>query len=284
MLLDAELRAALHAQAQPNVAHGPVRGAIAICDEARTTDKHDKAIYQAGDWSSTLEACLVAWAATDEPAARQDRDEVLHRAARRSRRGRRPQGGDAAVRRDAGYAIRNLGPYTALAYDWLHDAPGMTAGAARPRARALEGVARLVSPRSGYRAHDPGSNYHAGYLIAATTDRDRAGRRGRRRRRRAVAARRRRDVGQGDGAPRSPTTACSTAATGPRAGSTARSSVAEYALARAAARAPASRSTASRGGSTRVLRHHVYALSPGRRRVRRAATPRPRPRTSRRTC
>ncbi len=166
MLLDSELRAALHAQA--GEAHGPVRGAIAICDEARTTDKHDKAIYQAGDWSSTLEACLVAWAATDDAqhaktalkfftALLDDLDEVGDH-----------KGGDAAVRRDSGYSIRNLGLATAIAYDWLHDAPGMTEDL-RAHARARWKAWLEWFAASGYRAHDPASNYYAGYMIAATT-------------------------------------------------------------------------------------------------------------------
>ncbi len=36
-------------------------------------------------------------------------------------------GGDAAVRHDSGYPIRSRGCFGAIAYDWLHDAPGMTA-------------------------------------------------------------------------------------------------------------------------------------------------------------
>ena len=166
MLLDAELRAALHAQAAE--AHGPVRGAIALCDEARTTDKHDKAIYQAGDWSSTLEACLVAWAATDDPQHAKTALKFFTALLDDLYAVGDHKGGDAAVRRDSGYSIRNLGLATAIAYDWLHDAPGMTEelrAHARGRWKAwLEWFAA-----SGYRAHDPASNYYAGYMIAATT-------------------------------------------------------------------------------------------------------------------
>ncbi len=35
-------------------------------------------------------------------------------------------GGDAIVRHDDGYSIRTHGVLGAIAYDWLHDAPGMT--------------------------------------------------------------------------------------------------------------------------------------------------------------
>ena len=39
--------------------------AIALCDDARTTHKYDGAQYQGFEWAKTLQACLVAWAATD---------------------------------------------------------------------------------------------------------------------------------------------------------------------------------------------------------------------------
>ena len=38
--------------------------------------------------------------------------------------GATPKQAIAAIRRDTGYAIRFIGPHAALAYDWLHDAPG----------------------------------------------------------------------------------------------------------------------------------------------------------------
>src|SRR3954471_16696446 len=119
MLLDTNLKAAWKAQAA--LEHGPVVGAIKLCDDARETPEHDNAVYQGAEWSKVLQACLVAWAATDKPehaktaikfmtALLDDLDKVGDK-----------QGGDAAATRDSGYAIRNLGPYTALAYDWLHD-------------------------------------------------------------------------------------------------------------------------------------------------------------------
>ena len=119
MLLDADLRAAWKAQAK--LPHGPVVGAIALCEDARNTREHDHAVYQGSEWAKVLQACLVAWAATDDhddqttairffTALIDDLDEIGDH-----------KGGDEAARRDDGYAIRNLGPYTALAYDWLYD-------------------------------------------------------------------------------------------------------------------------------------------------------------------
>src|SRR5437763_868333 len=106
MVLDAELKKAWHAQAK--AAHGPVVGAIALCTEAGTTHEHDHALYQGAEWAKVLQACLVAWAATDSDdhattairfytALLDDLDVIGD-----------GKGGDNAARRDDGYAIRNL--------------------------------------------------------------------------------------------------------------------------------------------------------------------------------
>lgn len=165
MLLDHDLRAAWQAQAKE--AHGPVVGAIALCDEAGRSHEHDHAVYQGSEWSKVLQACLVAWAATGDKdhaatavhfftALLDDLDDIGD-----------GKGGDTAASRDDGYAIRNLGPMTALAYDWLHDAPGMTPELrARARQRWKAWLAWYAA--KGYRADKPGTNYYTGYLIAAT--------------------------------------------------------------------------------------------------------------------
>src|SRR5262249_16245461 len=146
-----------------------------------------------------LQACLVAWAATEKPehartairfftALLDDLDKIGD-----------GLGGDESARRDHGYAIRNLGPYTALAYDWLHDQPAITPNLApRPRAPAVGRVARLV-PRERLPRAPPGLELPGRLPRRGDADRDRAGRRGGRGGRTAVAARRRRAVGQGHG-------------------------------------------------------------------------------------
>ncbi|HEY5920037.1 MAG TPA: hypothetical protein VIV11_00140, partial [Kofleriaceae bacterium] len=124
--------------------------------------------YQGSEWAKVLQACLVAWVATDSKddaataikyftALLDDLDRIGD-----------GRGGDQAARRDQGYSIRNLAPYTALAYDWLHGHPLLTPelkARARQRWKAWLDWYR----DKGYRATSPGSNYHAGYLIAATT-------------------------------------------------------------------------------------------------------------------
>ncbi|HEY0482135.1 MAG TPA: hypothetical protein VGD37_31665, partial [Kofleriaceae bacterium] len=164
MLLDAGLRAAWQAQRKD----GQVRRVIELCDDADNTREHAGAQYMGSEWKKMLQACLVAWATTGErghaasairyfTALLDDLDTLGD-----------GKGGDAAANRDSGYAIRNLAPYTAIAYDWLHDAPGMTP-ALRARARQRWAAWLGWYERSGYHPHDPGSNYHAGYLLAATT-------------------------------------------------------------------------------------------------------------------
>ena len=164
MLLDAKLRAAWKAQGETG--HGAVAGAIALCSDTASKD-HESSLYMGAEWSKMLQACLVAWAATDEPrhaatalryftALLDDLEKIGD-----------GKGGDQAALRDSGYAIRNLAPYTALAYDWLHDQPGMTP-ALRSRARQRWAAWLAGFRAKGYHPRDPGSNYQAGYLIAAT--------------------------------------------------------------------------------------------------------------------
>lgn len=163
MLLDAPTKAAFQAMAK--LERGPVVGAVRLCDEARTTEEHDRAVYMGSEWSKVLQACLVAWAATDKPehaktairffdALLDDLDKVGDK-----------QGGDTAANRDSGYALRNLGPYTALAYDWLHD---KLTPAQRQKARQRWAAWLDWYKDKGYRARVPGSNYQSGYLAAAT--------------------------------------------------------------------------------------------------------------------
>ncbi len=166
MLLDSELRAKWRAQAGRG--DGPVADAIRLCEDARKTRNHDRALYMGSEWSKVLQACLVAWATTNSnhdaatavryfTALLDDLDIIGD-----------GRGGDAAAWRSSGYAIRNLAPYTALAYDWLYDHPLMTAEL-RTRARQRWRAWLAWYRDKGYRATSPGSNYHAGYLFAATT-------------------------------------------------------------------------------------------------------------------
>jgi hypothetical protein len=76
-------------------------------------------------------------------------------------------GGDSVVTHDTGYAMRTFAPYSALAYDWLHDAPGVTEEL-RAHARARFHAWSTYYSTEGYLRDLPGANYHAGYVFAAT--------------------------------------------------------------------------------------------------------------------
>jgi hypothetical protein len=258
MLLDAELRTAWRARSKEG--RGPIGGAIAVCDGDRSSREHAGAQYMGSEWKKMLQACLVAWAATGEPghartalryftALIDDLDTVGD-----------GKGGDVAANRDAGYAIRNLGPYTALAYDWLHDAPGMTPEL-RARARRRWAAWLAWYEHSGYHPHDPGSNYHAGYLLAATM----------------IAIAQAGDAGDGDRALWRDVAdrmwgkemAAAWAPGGPLDGGDwdegwqyAPLAVAEYALGARIVRAHGVRVDGATGWLDSVLRRHVYALTP----------------------
>jgi hypothetical protein len=74
-------------------------------------------------------------------------------------------GGDAVIHHDDGYSIRTRGCFGAIAYDWLHDLPGMT-----PELRT-HAVDRFVAwtdwfSESGYSHDEPIANYYFGYFGA----------------------------------------------------------------------------------------------------------------------
>ena len=74
-------------------------------------------------------------------------------------------GGDAVVHHDDGYSIRTHGCFGAIAYDWLHDAPGMTPELRRHAVDRFVAWTRWFS-ENGYNRDQPIANYYAGYFGA----------------------------------------------------------------------------------------------------------------------
>jgi hypothetical protein len=161
LLLDAALKAAWRASKD----RGPVKGAITLCEHARDTGEHDRAVYMGSEWAKVLQACLVAWAATDDASYAKTATRFFTALLDDLDRTGDGQGGDSAVRRDSGYPIRVLGPSTAIAYDWLYAqlSPELKAKARQRFAAWLDWYRE-----HGYRAREPGNNYQAGYLVSAT--------------------------------------------------------------------------------------------------------------------
>ena len=166
LFLDDKIRATWKAQATQSGT--VVHAAVATCKQITADPKeHQRDLYMGLDWARYLQTCLIAWAATNDDAhaktalvyfkALLDDLAVVGDGA----------GGDKAANRDSGFAIRAEGPYTAIAYDWLHDHPGMTA-AWKAKARQRWAAWTTWYLANGYRARSPSTNYHAGYLLAVT--------------------------------------------------------------------------------------------------------------------
>ncbi len=71
------------------------------------------------------------------------------------------------VRHDTGYPIRWYGPYLALTYDWLHDAPGVDAALLEHTRFCFKAWIDYYTAE-GYLRDVPGANYGAGYVAAKT--------------------------------------------------------------------------------------------------------------------
>jgi hypothetical protein len=166
ILLDESLRASWKAAAKQ--ADSAVARAITRCEATRSNAKeYQRDSYMGFDWSLNLSSCLVAWVAKGDDADVQSAlifvnallDDIEHIGD--------GKGGEKAVRRDTGYPIRSMPPYVAVAYDWLHDHKLMTpALREKIRGRFEQWVGWYR--KSGYRNRTAGTNYHAGYLLAAS--------------------------------------------------------------------------------------------------------------------
>ena len=166
LFLDADTLDGLRAAAaRPGSA---TAAAIAGCDDVIAhPGQWQSGGYQGLGFIEPLSDCLVAWAVRGDPADAQtaatyfrallDDYETLGDGA----------GGDTAVQHDDGYPMRSFGPYAAIAYDWLHDAPGVD-GDLLAHARARFKAWTDWYGAKGYHRSEAGANYHAGYVFAAT--------------------------------------------------------------------------------------------------------------------
>jgi hypothetical protein len=137
------------------------RFVLARADEA--LEKPLPSGYQGFDWADTVADLALVWHATGD--ARYAAGALRYLGALLDDRltlGDH-QGGDEVVRYDSGYGIRTFGAYTALACDWLRDAPGFDA---TWRARALGRLEHWLGwyQTDGYLHDQPIANYYWGYL------------------------------------------------------------------------------------------------------------------------
>jgi hypothetical protein len=71
------------------------------------------------------------------------------------------------ITHDTGYPMRWYGPFIALTYDWLHDAPGVDEALRAQTRTCLTAWVNYYSAR-GYLHAEPGGNYNAGFVVAKT--------------------------------------------------------------------------------------------------------------------
>jgi len=164
--LDSQTVAGL--KTQVGVKNSPVERGAARCAAART----DPSEYSDGGWQgfefvTTLSGCLVSWVASGSTDDLQTAIKYWNVLLDDYQSVGDGAGGDDVVTHDTGYAMRTFAPYSAVAYDWLHDAPGVSADLlAHARERFDAWVTYYT--KSGYLKDLPGANYEAGYAFAAT--------------------------------------------------------------------------------------------------------------------
>jgi len=173
LFLDAAARTALVAKLGTTTS-GAARAVARCKDVAAKPASYTKSGYQGDTWAFSLSACALAFQLTGD-AAHATAGIKLWNAilsdvdtmgdGKACVVGATRDQAIAAVKRDTGYAIRFIGPHTALAYDWLHDAPGVDEPLrAHTRACFKEWVDWYTA--TGYLNDEPGANYHAGYVAA----------------------------------------------------------------------------------------------------------------------
>ena len=145
-----------------------VARALSICDDV---------IAHPGNWSSggyqgigfpePFGACAVAWVVRGDAASGAAAVKYFKALLDDYGSVGDGAGGDNVVQHDSGYSMRVFGPYAAIGYDWLHDAPGVDA-TLLAHARARFKAWTDWYPTGGYQPHQCGSNYNAGYVAGAT--------------------------------------------------------------------------------------------------------------------
>jgi hypothetical protein len=119
--------------------------------------------YQGFEWADVLASQALLWHATGDASYAEGALRYLGALLDdRFTFGDRKGGADV-VRHDSGYGIRTFGAYTALAYDWLRQAPGMNDELRRRMLQRLEQWLGWYR-QEGYLRDRPTSNYYWGYL------------------------------------------------------------------------------------------------------------------------
>jgi hypothetical protein len=155
-------------QTQVNPPSEPMRRAVTRCAQAQAQpDDYATGGWQGFEFVITLSSCLAVYAGSSDPNALTTAIKYWNVLLDDYQEVGDGKGGDDVVTHDTGYAMRTFAPYAALAYDWLHDAPGVTESL-RAHARQRFDAWSTYYSTQGYLRAQPGANYQAGYAFAAT--------------------------------------------------------------------------------------------------------------------
>ena len=137
------------------------RRLVSQCDEDARESVN--AGYEGWDWANATLDLALCGAVTSRPEYTQAALKYFRALLDDRHKVGDGAGGDGIVQHDHGYAIRTRGCFGALAFDWLHDAPGMT-GELRKHA-----IDRFVAwnrwfSENGYSRDQPIANYYVGWF------------------------------------------------------------------------------------------------------------------------
>ncbi len=121
--------------------------------------------YQGFEWADAVATTALLWHATSEPRYAEGALTYVRALLADRLVVGDGKGGSSAVTHDSGYGMRTFGVYTALAYDWLRSAPGMT-DTLRDQMRRRLGEWIAWYQKEGYLRDNPTANYYWGYLSA----------------------------------------------------------------------------------------------------------------------
>lgn len=164
--LDSNTIAGLKAEA--GVKDSPVaRGAARCADARENPSDYSDGGWQGFEFVTTLSDCLVSWEASGSADDLETAIKYWNVLLDDYQTVGDGAGGDDVVTHDTGYAMRTFAPYSALAYDWLHDAPGVSDDLLS-HARERFDAWMTYYTDNGYLKDLAGANYEAGYAFAAT--------------------------------------------------------------------------------------------------------------------
>jgi Heparinase II/III-like protein len=121
--------------------------------------------YQGFEWADALASSALLWHATSDPRYATAALRYLNALLDDRLVLGDGKGGADVITHDSGYGMRTFGAYSALGYDWLRNAPGMT-DALRAHVRERLGQWIAWYQKEGYLRDRPTANYYWGYLTA----------------------------------------------------------------------------------------------------------------------